>query len=195
MRPQWTTRQLSSHGAGEDRLAVWLEGETLVVVVCDGAGGIPGGGRAADLAMAGLIRGLPGDAEALLTALDHHLLDDAFAGESTAVVAVVTGAGVVGASCGDSTALLDGVELTGGQHKKRRLGSGRALPVRFSGSGSRLLVCTDGLSSVVRGEQVAAAMSKRSLQRAAQALTEAARLPSGKLVDDLAFVLVDIGSR
>lgn len=171
---------------------MWLDGGTLSVVVCDGAGGIPGGGRAADLGCSGLIRGLPADPVPLLRALDRHIEDDPLAGECTAVAVVAGPDGVRGASCGDSDAFLDGAVLTGEQHRKRRLGSGRALPVAFIGRGRRLLVCTDGLSGVVRGPALSAALKARHLTRAADALVAAARLPGGDLLDDLAFVLVDL---
>lgn len=192
---RWDSRQISQggQGRGEDRLAIWLDGDRLLVIVCDGAGGIPGGARAADLACAALLRGAPEDPAALLSRVDLALEADPFAGECTAVVAWASPEGAWGASCGDSAAFVDGVEVTRGQHRKRRLGSGRARPVSFRQSGRRLLVCTDGLSGVVRGEALASALAARRLSGSCQALVDAARMPGGELVDDLALVLVDLG--
>jgi len=193
MSPRWVTRQLSASGPGQDRLAVWHDDEGLLIVVCDGAGGIGGGAQAADLAMAGLVRRLPGDPDAALLALDEHLARHTACGETTAVVAHCVGRSVRGASCGDSAAFLDGEELTTAQHRKLRLGSGRARPVGFEGHGRRLLVCTDGLCGYLRGERLQAALAHPSLSRAADALVEAVRLPSGGLMDDVALVLVELG--
>ena len=194
----WVTRQLDARGDGngEDRLGAWSDPASgcVVAVLCDGAGGIPGGARAAELACAGLLRGLPHTAPSqLLAALDQQLLDDPLAGECTAVAAVIAPDGAVtGASCGDSAAVLDGAVLTDRQHRKRRLGSGRALPVPFSGRGRRLLLCTDGLSGLASAAQLGEHMAGPLLRRAADALVRAAHLPSGELTDDVALVLIDL---
>ena len=194
MHARWVTRQLAAVGPGEDRLGVWLGDATLVIALADGAGGIPGGARAADLAVSGLLRSLPGDPVTALKTLDARIHDDREAGECTAIALSFTQGIVRGASCGDSAAFLDGVELTTGQHRKRRLGSGRALPTTFEGRGRRLLGCSDGLSGYVRGAKLEAALALPRLDAAADALVASARLPSGGLMDDLALVLVDLES-
>ena len=192
MRARWVTRQLSAVGPGQDRVGVWRGDDMLVVVLADGAGGIPGGARAADLAVSGMLRSLPGDPVAALETLDAHIHDDQEAGECTAIALSVVGGIIRGASCGDAAAFLDGDELTVDQHRKRRLGSGRALPITFEASGRRLLLCSDGLSGYVRGAKLETALAHPRLDTAADALVTAARLPSGGLMDDLALVLVDL---
>ena len=190
----WVSRQLTARadGHGDDRLGVVLLGGVLSVVVCDGAGGIPGASRAAELACASILRGLPAAPVDLLLAADRVLETDALAGESTAVLATSSPAGaVVGASCGDSVAFLGHQEATIGQHRKRRLGSGRALPVPFGGKADRVLLCTDGLLGILRPAQITEILTtERHPERAADRLVRGARLPSGALPDDLALVLV-----
>ncbi len=118
----------------------------VVVVVADGAGGIPGGGRAADLVLGHVGRVVSCGSDDVFEASSWHemlcLVDgdanaDRDAGETTAVIVAARDAGsVVGASCGDSGAVVvrdDATvdNLTHRQHRKRRLGSGVAMPVAF----------------------------------------------------------------
>ena len=135
MHARWVTRQLAAVGPGEDRVGVWRDDGALVVVLADGAGGIPGGARAADLAVSGLLRLLPGDAAKALQTLDAHIHDDREAGECTAVALSVVAGMVRGASCGDSAAFLDGEELTTEQHRKRRLRVGARATDDLRGAG------------------------------------------------------------
>jgi serine/threonine protein phosphatase PrpC len=191
---------------GEDRLAVLEHGGTLVVVVADGAGGVAGGGRAA-----GLVVELVRDAIAappidplrpegwvdLLARADALLEADPDAGETTGVVLAVAEDLLIGASCGDSGAWVvhpDGRvdDLTARQHRKLRLGSGRARPVPFSrpGVAGTLLVATDGLFNYARAEKIAAVALQEDLDRAARDLIQLVRLPGGGLQDDVGVVLV-----
>jgi serine/threonine protein phosphatase PrpC len=194
---------------GEDRLGVFDHGGALVVVVADGAGGVSGGGRAADLVVE-LVRDAvaapaidPLRAEGwvdLLSRADALLEADHDAGEATGVVVVVTEDFLVGASGGDSGAWVVHTEgtiddLTVRQHRKLRLGSGRARPVSFSrpGLAGTLLVATDGLLNYARREKIAALALQADLDRVARDLIELVRLPGGGLQDDVGVVLVRAG--
>ncbi len=97
-----------------------------------------------------------------------------------------------GPLCGDCSAILEGLGLPVGQSRSRRVGSGRSRPFAFEGRGSRLLVCSDGLTGYLRGERLAEVLAEAVLERAVDALVESVRLPSGGFMDDIALVLVDI---
>jgi serine/threonine protein phosphatase PrpC len=194
------------HGS-EDRLAVQDVPGGLVVVVADGAGGMPGGGAAAELALK-----LVSDAveygtfdkfsseswREVMIHLDAIVASDREAGETTmVVVAISDDCGVVGASVGDSGALVIGMDgtlkdLTESQHRKRRLGSGRALPVGFEGVlKGTLLVATDGILAFARlSTIVEVVLANDNLDEAATALVDRVRLPNGSLQDDVALMLV-----
>jgi serine/threonine protein phosphatase PrpC len=191
---------------GEDRLDAFEQDDALVVVVADGAGGLSGGARAAELLVA-LVReavSAPGvtplRAEAwveVLARADGLLEADPGAGETTAVVVAVTEDILVGASSGDSGAWVvrpDGAidDLNARQRRKPRLGSGRASPVPFSrpGLAGTLLVATDGLFNYAKPERIAAIALAEDLDGAARGLVQLVRLPGGGLQDDVGAVLV-----
>lgn len=202
------TAQASFREATEDRFAViHLDDGGLVVVVADGAGGLSGGSRAADLAVkhveyavrSGELDPKDGDAWVrLLRELDIKVEADPEAGETTLVVVVITDDGITAVSCGDSGALMvtdDGVDdLTIHQHRKRRLGSGRALPVPFSRPAleGTLIVASDGLLAFCPQPRIAEFVRAwdDDLDEAANELVEVVRLPGGDLIDDVAVVLV-----
>jgi len=198
----------SSRSGTEDRLAVHHLAGGLVVIVADGAGGISGGGAAADRVLAILERALgqPGTepfASAtwtqVLAEADLEIEEDPACGETTAVVIAVSGGGLAGASVGDSGAWVvhedSHDDLTAGQHRKRRLGSGRALPVPFQRPALRgtLLVATDGLLAYARPADMRRIALGEDLDAAAQTLVRLVRLPSGEFVDDVALVLLRSG--
>lgn len=191
----------------EDRFAVHDVPGSLVVVVADGAGGIPGGGVAADLALRLVSEAVEHgtfdkfDAESwreLMFHLDAIVASDREAGETTLVIAAISDDNrIVGASVGDSGAIRIGTsctveDLTDRQHRKRRLGSGRALPVSFEAVlDGTILVATDGLLAFARPEVVAeVVLENNDLDQAATALVDRVRLPSGTLQDDVALVLL-----
>jgi serine/threonine protein phosphatase PrpC len=193
----------------EDRAAIHPVPGGLVVVVSDGAGGLPGGAAAAERVLALVAEGLrrgdvdPADAGAWVARLalaDADVEADGACGEATAVVVAVFEDGrVIGASAGDSGALLvdeRGVhdELTAGQHRKRRLGSGRAAPVPFTRSGvaGTLVVASDGLFAYARADAIARVVAGPGpLDHVAAALVEIVRPPRSRdLVDDVAIVVV-----
>jgi serine/threonine protein phosphatase PrpC len=193
------SRVVGSRGAGQDR--AWFEatGETALVVLADGAGGMGGGARAAELCVElASTRLLEGDAAVeLLHAIDAEVHRDRDAGETTVVVARVSADQVDGASIGDSGAWLvpaDGIQdLTADQTRKPMLGSGasRATPFRAALGAATLLVASDGLlkyapRSVIRD----AIVGTDDLEAAADALVDAVRLRSGALQDDVSIVLL-----
>lgn len=198
----------SRHGQGEDRLAIHvLPCGGLVVVVADGAGGLVGGAAAAELVLSLVAQALArpdfesSRAEAwcqLLREADLFLLRDPLAGESTAVVVAWSPAGLVGASAGDSEAWMirrDLDDLTLAQ-PRRRLGSGQVTPVGFSRAtpvGS-LLVASDGLFKYASVSDLCALVSEGEPHEAVERLVSRVRLPSGALQDDVAVVLVRLGS-
>lgn len=202
------TAAASYREATEDRLGVHQLDGGVVVVVADGVGGVSGGGRAADLALKIVGEAIehgtfnlfsPSPWVELLIHADAIVASDRHAGETTIVVVAIAEDGhVVGASCGDSGAVvvttsgdLDG--LTSKQQKKRRLGSGRAMPVSFERAvlNGTLVVATDGLFSYARPEEIArVAVEHKDLDEAVEALVRAVRLPSGGLQDDVAVVVV-----
>lgn len=185
----------------EDRAVVFDLEDRLVVLVADGAGGITHGGAAAD-AVVRLVQDRAhelvdtGSCIELLREGDHVV--QATGGETTAVLLVIDAGGIYGASCGDSEAWVirkDGSidDLTAHQHLKRRVGSGRAVPVGFERVGAlqgTLVVGTDGLYRYARPEAIAEVVtSAGGPEDAAEALVDLVRPPSGELIDDVGVVL------
>ena len=130
----------------------------------------------------------------VLTRLDTHLSSSAGLGETTAVVAFVTDDEIVGASVGDSGAwMLMGIwlNLLEDQHRKPLLGTGSALPVAFGPFpiGERVLLGSDGLFKYVDAERIGQLARDASLEAAATELVRAARLPTGRLQDDITVVI------
>jgi len=113
------------------------------------------------------------------------------AGETTAIVIVLSAKGITGTSVGDSEAWLVGPsgidDLTASQHR-RRLGSGAAVPAAFFRSplDTVLVAGTDGLFKYASPDAIAVAARAGS----AQSLAALARLPSGRYPDDVAVALV-----
>jgi serine/threonine protein phosphatase PrpC len=192
--------------SGDDRVALIEHQAALVVVVADGVGGVSGGACAAELLVERVRQAVaaPGfDAHLatswveLLTRADLALEADARAGETTGLVLAASERGVVGASCGDSRAWLiagDGAidDLTAGQQRKLRLGSGRARPVPFTRPrlDGKLLAATDGLFDYAPPARISDLARGADLDAAAQQLSRLVRLPGGALQDDVGLVLV-----
>jgi serine/threonine protein phosphatase PrpC len=187
----------------EDRVHVRERDDDLVVVVADGAGGLAGGTTAAD-AVVEAVRVAVDDSEIdvydtfswnnILIAVDRKLAAT-FAGETTAIVLVVSSAGVFGASVGDSQAWIvsaDGIDdLTEGQNKKR-LGSGRAAPMTFFRPrlDGVLVVGTDGLFNYTTAEQIAQVVRGHEPREAVEQLRALVQLPSGNFSDDVGVVIL-----
>jgi hypothetical protein len=146
----------------EDRAEVFVRGEETVVVVADGAGGRPGAAYTAETTVRMVGEFVTGRTPrwdplawcTLLRRIDEALAHDPAAGETTAVVAVLSPEGILGASVGDSGAWLitpDALrDLTAHQQRKPFLGTGVAVPVPFAApwtEGSTLLAASDASSS------------------------------------------------
>jgi PPM family protein phosphatase len=191
--------QLHAAGnVGQDRAAAFEFGEGQLMVVADGAGGVAGGGEAADAVVAWLRRLEPTvkhDWVHVLRAIDIHLASVPVVGETTAVVALVTEEEIVGASVGDSggwmLVLGTWLNLLEDQQRKPLLGTGAAVPVGFGPfpTGDRVLLGSDGLFKYVDAERIGQIASGSSLECAARELVQAARLTSGNLQDDIAVVI------
>jgi serine/threonine protein phosphatase PrpC len=191
----------------EDRVGVFDIAGTLVLVLADGAGGRGGGREAAEAVVAGvqarsweLATRADADAcAAALRALDHELAASRHQGETTAVLAVVRGGEVSGASVGDSGAWLltrgGVIDLTRDQVRKPMVGVGRASPVPFGprplGDGARLLLASDGLLKYTSREQIVETALGQPLTQAPRRLLDCVRLPSGALHDDTAVILCE----
>src|SRR6185295_5190720 len=141
---RWTTCLRSSRQNSEDCAEVLSTDDRLVIVLADGAGGMAGGASAAaflvDRVVAALSAASPGMETpnfwaALLRDVDRRLAEGGRGGETTAVIAAISNAGLVGASVGDSEAWVvnsqDVDDLTSDAERKTRIGSGRALPFGF----------------------------------------------------------------
>ena len=123
---------------GEDRADILRLDTGVVMVVADGVGGRPGGAEAATLLVENVVNYfVHADYEVtdlalvqMLTEIDQALSSDENAGETTAVVAVVTEEGVVGAFVGDSDAYLF---LPDGTHPGSFFGPPRTGIIRFAG--------------------------------------------------------------
>jgi serine/threonine protein phosphatase PrpC len=194
---------LAALGGGHDRAAVIHDGGRALLVVADGAGGTTGASRASSLVVE-VVRELVARRERpigavglaqVLERLDMLLLANRHAGESTAVLVEVVGDVFWGASVGDSGAwLVHGghhLELTARQHRKSRLGSGYARPVRFGPLPlcGTLLVATDGLFDCAPPDALAGKVTDDGLDAIARALIDEVRVPGGGLRDDVGLVL------
>jgi serine/threonine protein phosphatase PrpC len=191
---------------GQDRLCLMQRENFVVAIIADGAGGVAGGGAAADAVVArfGNSAHAPSD-EALfaaMVALDQRLAAENV-GLSTALVVVVEVDDqrviVRGVTVGDSEAVIisgDNIrDVTVDHYHKPLLGDGAAIPVVFSEqlADHETLVCgSDGLFKYVAIQKLAAIVRQHSndLDAAAQALVAAVRLPSGDQHDDVCVALI-----
>lgn len=84
-------------------------------------------------------------------------------------------------------------DVTAQQRRKPLLGSGDAAPTPFGPFtfNGRILVASDGLLKYAPRERIRGTAFEPELERAADALVAAARLPGGGLQDDVALVLLD----
>ena len=186
----------------QDRALVFDIGDASIVCLADGAGGVPGGGEAADMFIDGIQRGViqsgfdvtaPKAWTTLLNKLDLEIERDARAGETTAIALAITEHGLVGASAGDSQAWLLGdlswQELTQAQVPKARLGRGRAQARAFTAEGrGTLLVATDGLFHHLGFDDIANILRSES-DHTASALVQFLLGRYRQLPDDVAVIV------
>ncbi len=134
----------------------------------------------------------------LLAELDPDIEADLDAGEATAVVVAIGRLDISGASGGDSSAWFvtaDRVDdLTEYQHRKRRIGSGLALPVTFERplQPGWLIVGTNSLFDHVRREKIVEVLNEGPADPA-RALIRLAQGRTGRLPDDVPVVVVRVG--
>jgi serine/threonine protein phosphatase PrpC len=200
----WSSQALlASHGAGQDRLHVQRVGDSWLLAIADGAGGLSGGAEAADLAIAS-VRALaermqtvgPVDLLAALDRADRAIAQSATAGESTLVVVEVRDGRVVGASVGDSEAWVVAgttvTDLTKAQIRKPLLGSGSAVPTPFGplACDGRLVIGSDGLFKFCPYTLLVEKLTHSPLNESAAELAESVKLPSGGLQDDVAVIVL-----
>jgi PPM family protein phosphatase len=200
------------HPQNEDAFAAQLHPLDPTLWLCfvaDGQGGRAGGAAAARLAcQAALDVALDQPPDRLdepvvwsgsLRSADRAVESDSAAGFTTLVGLAVLRDQVVGASSGDSAALLVTpdrvIELTAGQRKNPPIGSGEAIAVPFAtnlDTGWRLLAMTDGVWKYVGWDRlVAAARQQRGAVLVAE-LERMARLPiGGGFSDDFTVVLLE----
>jgi serine/threonine protein phosphatase PrpC len=189
-----------SAGVGQDRAEVFETSDGLVIiVVADGAGGTAGGAEAADHVVEAVRKAVASpdgrqlDPYSLLRDIDRDLASHG--GETTAVVAIVSASGIVGASVGDSGAWLvrpDGhLDLTSQQIRKPLLGSRCARPVRFRSGAldGTLVVATDGLLKYAKLRDICAKAHDTDLAAVPDGLVRLVRLQGGGLQDDVAIVV------
>lgn len=183
-------------GRTQDRVVIHPIRDGIVVALADGVGGIPGGALAAEIFVRAAPRVSGRDLVALLHELDGQIEREPLAGETTGVIVVVTEAGVLGASCGDSGAWIvcdhEHDDLTADQQIRPRLGSGRAVPVAFERGplDGTLLVASDGLFPYAQPDVLCASARILELRAAADALIASVRTKAGRLIDDVSVALV-----
>ena len=184
--------------AGEDRVAVLVHPDRIVIGVVDGAGGTGRGGEAADTVIDRLREHSdvpPFDLVGFLQDCDLELSHKGRGGETTAVVVVVDENGIRGASVGDSGAWLVAsathVDLTRQQIRKPLIGTGEAVPIPFVSGPleGTLLVATDGLLKYSRAARIREILSESELDEAPRRLIDSVRLHSGVLQDDTTVVI------
>ncbi len=187
----------------QDRGAIINLDNGLVLIISDGAGGIGGGEKAAEIVIE---EGFTIDNQSLnqtdslfccdiLTKIDQKVFDDHEAGEATAIIIVTDGRILLGASVGDSEAwIIDGnkiSDLTSRQVRKPMIGSGSACPIpfgpiEFSGS---LIMATDGLFKYTSMEKIAQTIATHAIEKCGSGLIDCVRLRSGALQDDVTILL------
>ena len=190
------TRVVASSGLAADVVHAFVDPYTkaLFVIVADGAGNSDRGAKAAAVVMREAARVLVPDTDLLelLTRIDQTVAMTG--GETTAVALIVSGGIVRGASVGDSEAWLigdDWMRLTEGQRRKPLLGSGDAKPIPFRAElRGTLIVGTDGLFKYGEVSAITSAAKNPDLERVADELVAAVRLPSGALQDDVGLAAI-----
>jgi hypothetical protein len=205
-RPSYALAMEPAGDELQDRVRVIEVGDSLVIAVADGAGGISGSSQAAEAVVQGIgalvESGVSLHGEATWT---HFLAETDLAiyraggwGQTTAVALVVSNAGIFGASVGDSEGWLATIDdfrsLTAGQVRKPFLGSGAARPVSFRRPrpGGALVVGTDGLFKYAPAWRICQVTAGNPPEIAARGLLDLIRLPNGKLQDDIGFVVCSL---
>jgi serine/threonine protein phosphatase PrpC len=204
--------EVGGHQVNEDAFRIEthpLDPDCVVCFLADGQGGQPGGGPAALLACQSALAAAltvlpkrlanPASWLEILRKADAAVAADAVAGFTTLVGLVIVRGKVVGASSGDSAALLISggkpVELTAAQLKNPPVGCGMALPIPFAADLSepwRILVMSDGVWKYVGWDRVVEVATQAADASVIDRLQQHARLPgSGRFPDDFTVVLLE----
>jgi PPM family protein phosphatase len=204
--------EVGGHRLNEDAFCVRahpLDPDCWLCFVADGQGGQAGGGAAAQLACQTALaaalgcrpQGLidPSTWPAILRQADAAVAADSVAGFTTLVGLSVYRDRVVGASSGDSAALLvsggKANELTAGQHKNPPVGCGAAVAVPFAAGVKeswRILVMSDGVWKYVGWDRVAEIACRARGSAVITELQQLARLPgTGRFQDDFTVVVLE----
>ena len=144
MKLEISASQRPTHDTSHDRLSVLRDAHRTLIALADGSDSSPGAQTAAARAVNELARcfrnwSLPDDPQdwvMVLEAIDHVVLADPDAGETSALVMLVQQGVVVGASVGDSLAYVipptgDSRLLTSRPRRAPSIGTGLATPVGF----------------------------------------------------------------
>lgn len=206
-----TFTEVGGHRQNEDAAIVQQHPADPTVWICavaDGQGGQAGGGPAARLACKATIDAAakcdppnllnPAVWSSILRTADEAVRLDAEAGFTTLIGLCVNADRIVGASSGDSAALLVNAEeetkLTFGQHKNPPIGSGGAFAVPFMKrvrTPWQLLVMTDGVWKYAGWGKITETALRERGSSLIEELQKAARLPgSGEFQDDFSIVLL-----
>jgi hypothetical protein len=186
--------------------------EIYVGAVADGQGGRAGGRQAAKLACqkfrecSSTVSGdrllAPDVWEDILAKVDRAVADDSAAGFTTFVALAVGNGRLVGASNGDSAAVLliadkPGLVLTSHQHKNPPVGSGAVAFVTFAAKLTppwTILALTDGVWKYTGWEHILSLNPHTPPQQVCQSLLDRARLAkTGRLQDDFTLILLQEG--
>ena len=144
MKLEISESQRPTHDTSHDRLSVLRDAHRTLIALADGADARPGAQTAAARTVNELARcfrngTLPRSSEdwvMVLEAIDHVVLSDRDAGETSALVMLVQQGVVVGASVGNSLAYVvppvgEAQLLTTRQRREPRIGTGLATPIGF----------------------------------------------------------------
>ena len=187
----------------QDRVATAANEKGFIIVLADGAGGFGDGALVAQFIVDKAIeafneRILVGSSEcaSFLAKLDQLLIAQGEQGESTAVILVVESNSILGASVGDSGALLirhnkSVIELTDHQHRKPLMGTGRANPIAFGEVflEGTILVASDGLLKYTSLEAIKSIVTTNAIDDIANRLVDLVRLRNNVLSDDTTVVV------
>jgi len=144
MKLEINPSQRTSHDTSHDRLCVLRDAHRTLIALADGVDSREAAQAAAARTVAELARCFrsgvlpqdPRDWVMILEGIDHAVLADPDAGETSALVMLVQQGVVMGASVGDSLAYVvrapgEPQLLSGGVRKERRIGTGLATPLGF----------------------------------------------------------------
>ena len=204
--------EAGGHPENEDAFAVRThpnDSGLWLAFVADGQGGRAGGGPAARLACETAVKSAcdcrpksllePATWKGILRTADLAVANDSTAGFTTLVGLCVSGTRIVGASSGDSAALLvnrGGKRvLTAYQAKNPPIGSGSATAVLFAaetGEDWQLLLMTDGVWKYVGWNRIYDMVRRMRGPELSNEMQGAARLPAtGLFQDDFTLVTLD----